>query len=204
MEKFDKLSAIAAPLRMINVDTDIIIPKQFLKTVKRTGLGVNAFNDIRYNEDGSEKTDFVLNKDAYRDAGILITGENFGCGSSREHAPWAILDMGIRCLIAPSFADIFYNNSFKNGILPIQLPQEQVDQLMDEAETNPEAPLEIDLENQTIKRGNKFSFDFDIDPFRKHCLLNGLDDIGLTLEKKAHIADFENNDKQKRSWLYKS
>lgn len=204
MEKFDKFSAIAAPLRMINVDTDIIIPKQFLKTVKRTGLGVNAFNDIRYNEDGSEKTDFVLNKDAYRDAGILITGENFGCGSSREHAPWAILDMGIRCLIAPSFADIFYNNSFKNGILPIQLPQEQVDQLMDEAETNPEAPLEIDLENQTIKRGNKFSFDFDIDPFRKHCLLNGLDDIGLTLEKKAHIADFENNDKQKRSWLYKS
>jgi 3-isopropylmalate/(R)-2-methylmalate dehydratase small subunit len=203
MDKFTTLSAIAAPLRMINVDTDIIIPKQFLKTVKRTGLGVNAFNDIRYNEDGSEKEDFVLNKSAYRGAGILITGENFGCGSSREHAPWAILDMGIRCLIAPSFADIFYNNSFKNGILPIQLPQEQVDQLMDEAEANPDAPLEIDLENQTIKRGNKLSFDFEIDPFRKHCLLNGLDDIGLTLEKKAHIAEFETSDKQKRSWLYK-
>lgn len=202
MEKFDKLSGIAAPLRMINVDTDIIIPKQFLKTVKRTGLGINAFNDIRYNEDGSNKEDFVLNKPAYKNASILITGENFGCGSSREHAPWAILDMGIRCIIAPSFADIFYNNSFKNGILPIALPQDQVDQLMDEAENNPDAPLEIDLENQTIKRGNQFSFEFEIDPFRKHCLLNGLDDIGLTLEKKAHIKNFEQTDQEKRSWLY--
>lgn len=202
MEKFDKLSGIAAPLRMINVDTDIIIPKQFLKTVKRTGLGIHAFNDIRYNEDGSEKSDFILNKPEYKNASILITGENFGCGSSREHAPWAILDMGIKCIIAPSFADIFYNNSFKNGILPIQLPQDQVDQLMDEAEQNPDAPIEVDLENQTIKRGNKFSFDFEIDPFRKHCLLNGLDDIGLTLEKKAHIKDFETTDQQKRSWLY--
>ena len=204
MDKFNKLTGVAAPLRMINVDTDIIIPKQFLKTVKRTGLGVHAFNDIRYNEDGSEKEDFALNKPAYKNAGILITGENFGCGSSREHAPWAILDMGIRCIIAPSFADIFYNNSFKNGILPIVLPQNQVDQLMNEAENNPDAPLEIDLENQTIKRGNQFTFDFEIDPFRKHCLLNGLDDIGLTLEKKAHIATFEKKDKEKRSWLYKN
>lgn len=204
MDKFDKLTGVAAPLRMINVDTDIIIPKQFLKTVKRTGLGVHAFNDIRYHEDGSEKEDFVLNKPAYKNAEILITGENFGCGSSREHAPWAILDMGIRCIIAPSFADIFYNNSFKNGILPIVLPQDQVDQLMNEAENNPDAPLEIDLENQTIKRGNQFTFDFEIDPFRKHCLLNGLDDIGLTLEKKAHIATFEKKDKEKRSWLYKN
>lgn len=202
MEKFTKLSGIAAPLRMINVDTDIIIPKQFLKTVKRTGLGIHAFNDIRYNEDGSHREDFVLNKPEYKNARILITGENFGCGSSREHAPWAILDMGISCIIAPSFADIFYNNSFKNGILPIELPQEQVDQLMDEAEQNPDAPLEIDLEKQTIKRGNKFSFEFEIDPFRKHCLLNGLDDIGLTLEKKPHIKDFEKMDQQKRSWLY--
>lgn len=204
MEKFTTLTGVAAPLRMINVDTDIIIPKQFLKTVKRTGLGIHAFHDIRYNEDGSEKADFVMNQPEYRNASILITGDNFGCGSSREHAPWAILDMGIRCIIAPSFADIFYNNSFKNGILPIALPQEQVEQLMKEAEANPDAPLEIDLENQIIKRGNKFSFDFDIDPFRKHCLLNGLDDIGLTLEKKAHIATFEKKDKEKRSWLYTS
>lgn len=203
MDKFDKLSGIAAPLRMINVDTDIIIPKQFLKTIKRIGLGVHAFHDIRYNEDGSPKADFALNKPNYKNASILITGENFGCGSSREHAPWAILDMGIRCIISSSFADIFYNNSFKNGILPIQLSQEQVDQLMDEAENNPEAPLDIDLEKQTIKRGNKLSFEFEIDPFRKHCLLNGLDDIGLTLEKKAHITNFETNDKQRRSWLYK-
>lgn len=202
MEKFTKLSGIAAPLRMINVDTDIIIPKQFLKTVKRTGLGIHAFNDIRYNEDGSDNSNFVLNKPEYKGASILLAGENFGCGSSREHAPWAILDMGIKCVIAPSFADIFYNNSFKNGILPIELPQEQVDQLMDEAENNPDAPLEIDLEKQTIQRGNKLSFEFEIDPFRKHCLLNGLDDIGLTLEKKAHIKDFETKDHEKRSWLY--
>ncbi len=202
MDKFTQLSGVAAPLRMINVDTDIIIPKQFLKTIKRSGLGVHAFHDLRYNEDGSEKADFTLNKAEYKNASILLTGENFGCGSSREHAPWAILDMGIRCIIAPSFADIFYNNSFKNGILPIQLPQNQVDQLMDEAEANPDAPLEIDLEKQKIKRGNVLSFDFEIDPARKHSLLNGLDDIGLTLEKKAHITQFENKDKEKRSWLY--
>ncbi|MEM6812375.1 MAG: 3-isopropylmalate dehydratase small subunit [Pseudomonadota bacterium] len=202
MDKFTKLTGIAAPLRMINVDTDIIIPKQFLKTVKRTGLGIHAFNDIRYHEDGSEKDDFVLNKPDYKNASILITGENFGCGSSREHAPWAILDMGIRCILAPSFADIFYNNSFKNGILPIALPQEQIDQLMQEAEDNPDGEFEIDLESQTIIRGNKIKFEFDIDPFRKHCLLNGLDDIGLTLEKKNFIEDFESKDKEKRNWLY--
>lgn len=202
MDKFTKLTGIAAPLRMINVDTDIIIPKQFLKTVKRTGLGVSAFYNIRYNEDGSEKADFPLNQTAYKNASILITGENFGCGSSREHAPWAILDMGFKCIVAPSFADIFYNNSFKNGILPIELPQDQVDQLMNSAENNPDAVIEIDLENQKITRGNEMSFYFDIDPFRKHCLLNGIDDIGLTLEKKAHITEFETSDKQKRSWLY--
>ena len=202
MDKFTTLTGVAAPLRMINVDTDIIIPKQFLKTVKRTGLGIHAFNDIRFNEDGSEKPDFVLNKPAYRNASILITGENFGCGSSREHAPWAILDMGIKCVIAPSFADIFFNNSFKNGILPIVLPQEQIDQLMDEADQNPEAAFTIDLEKQTLTRGNKIAFEFDVDAHRKHCLLNGLDDIGLTLEKKNFIADYEQKDKEKRSWLY--
>lgn len=201
MEKFVTLTGKAAPLRMINVDTDIIIPKQFLKTIKRAGLGVHAFNDIRYNEDGSEKADFVLNQSAFRGAPILITGENFGCGSSREHAPWAILDMGIRCVIAESFADIFYNNSFKNGILPITLPKDQVETVMKEAEENPGAAIEIDLEKQTVTRGNKFSFPFEIDPFRKHCLLNGLDDIGLTEVKAAQIKDFENNDKNKRPWI---
>lgn len=201
MEKFTKLSGIAAPLRMINVDTDIIIPKQFLKTIKRAGLGKNAFHDIRYNEDGSEKADFILNTPAYRGASILITGENFGCGSSREHAPWAILDMGIRCIIAESFADIFYNNSFKNGILPIKLPREQVETLMTEAEKHPELPLEIDLEKQIVTRGNKFSFFFEMDPFRKHCLLNGLDDIGLTEVKATKISDFEKNDQNKRPWI---
>lgn len=202
MQKFTTLTGIAAPLRMMNIDTDIIIPKQFLKTIKRTGLGIHAFNDIRYNEDGSEKPDFTLNQPAYRAAQILVTGDNFGCGSSREHAPWAIGDMGIRVIIAPSFADIFYNNSFKNGLLPIALPKEQVEELMKAAEDEPAAPVTVDLEKQTITRGNKFSFSFEIDPFRKHCLLHGLDDIGLTQEKNAFIADFENSDKQKRPWLY--
>ncbi|MBN8522048.1 MAG: 3-isopropylmalate dehydratase small subunit [Alphaproteobacteria bacterium] len=204
MKKFTVLTGIAAPLRMMNIDTDIIIPKQFLKTIKRTGLGIHAFNDIRYNEDGSEKPDFILNKPAYRTAEILITGENFGCGSSREHAPWAILDFGIRCVIATSFADIFYNNSFKNGILPIVLPPEAVEQLMTESENNPALPLTIDLEKQTVTRGNQCSFSFDIDPFRKHCLLNGLDDIGLTEQNKTHIKNFEDHDRQKRSWLYRT
>ncbi len=201
MDKFVKLSGIAAPLRMINVDTDIIIPKQFLKTIKRAGLGIHAFNDIRYNEDGSEKADFVLNKPAYRNASILITGENFGCGSSREHAPWAILDMGIRCVIAESFADIFFNNSFKNGILPIRLPKEQVEMLMKETEDNPGTPIEVDLERQVITRGNKFAIPFEVEAFRKHCLLNGLDDIGLTEVKKTQIVDFESSDKHKRPWI---
>ncbi len=201
MEKFVKLSGTAAPLRMINVDTDIIIPKQFLKTIKRAGLGIHAFNDIRYNEDGSEKADFVLNRPAYRGAPILIAGENFGCGSSREHAPWAILDMGIRCVIAESFADIFFNNSFKNGILPVILPKDQVEALMKEAEENPGVPLEIDLEKQTVTRGNKFSFSFEIDPFRKHCLLHGLDDIGLTEVKALQIKDFESKRQIEKPWM---
>lgn len=201
MQPFTTISSIAAPLRMINIDTDIIIPKQFLKTIKRTGLGVSAFFDLRYNDDGSEKSDFTLNQPAYKGAEILITGDNFGCGSSREHAPWAILDMGIRCIIAPSFADIFYNNCFKNGILPIKLPQEAVEALMSDAETDPEGSLTIDLEKQTVIRGNKHSFEFEIDPFRKHCLLNGLDDIGLTLEKSAKIENFEKQDQNKRPWV---
>ena len=201
MKAFTKLSARAAPLDMINVDTDIIIPKQFLKTVKRTGLGVSAFYNIRYDDSGSPRPDFPLNKLEYKGAEILITGENFGCGSSREHAPWAILDMGIRCIIASSYADIFYNNSFKNGILPIVLPQDQVDALMEEAKLHPEALLEIDLEKQTVTRGNKFSFSFEIDPFRKHCLLNGLDDIGLTLQKSAEIDNFEKARTLDKPWI---
>jgi 3-isopropylmalate/(R)-2-methylmalate dehydratase small subunit len=201
MKPFTKLTAIAAPLPMINIDTDVIIPKQFLKTIKRSGLGKSAFYDLRYDADGNEKPDFVLNKEPYRKAEILITGENFGCGSSREHAPWAILDFGIRCVVAPSYADIFYNNCFKNGILPIILPQEQVDQLMKEAQENPDSVTTIDLEKQTITRGNKFSFSFDIDPFRKKCLLNGLDDIGLTMEKNTFIDKYENERKQDKPWL---
>ncbi len=201
MEKFTTLRGVAAPLRMINVDTDIIIPKQFLKTIKRSGLGVHAFHDIRYNSDGGPRTDFVLNKPEYKGASILITGENFGCGSSREHAPWAILDMGIRCVIAESFADIFYNNSFKNGILPIRLPKDQVEALMRECEENPSAPLEIDLDKQTITRGNKFSFSFEVESFRKYCLLNGLDDIGLTEAKGDKITTFEDKDKNRRPWI---
>lgn len=201
MDPFVKLSAKAAPLDMINIDTDVIIPKQFLKTVKRTGLGISAFYNLRYDDFGQENPDFVLNKPEYKDAQILITGENFGCGSSREHAPWAILDMGIRCVIASSFADIFYNNSFKNGILPIVLPQAQIDVLMQEAKEHPNSLLEIDLQNQKITRGNKFSFSFDIDPFRKHCLLHGLDDIGLTMEKSKLIDGFEHKRDTTAPWL---
>ena len=201
MQAFTKLTAKAAPLPMINVDTDIIIPKQFLKTVKRTGLGVSCFYNIRYDDNEQPLADFPLNQAQHQGAEILITGENFGCGSSREHAPWALLDMGFRCIIAPSFADIFYNNSFKNGILPIALPQEQVDALMKEAQGSPDAPVEIDLEKQTVTRGNKFSFSFDIDPFRKHCLLNGLDDIGLTLEKAGAIKSYEEKRANDKPWL---
>ncbi|NCC21624.1 MAG: 3-isopropylmalate dehydratase small subunit [Alphaproteobacteria bacterium] len=202
MQPFKKISSIAAPLPMINVDTDMIIPKLFLRTIKRTGLGKNLFDEMRYDDDGKEIPDFVLNREPYRKAQILIAGANFGCGSSREHAPWALLDFGIRCVIAPSYADIFYNNCFKNGILPVFLPQDQVDALMKEAQENPESPVEVDLEQQTVKRGNKYSYRFEIDPFKKHCLMNGLDDIGLTLEKAADIAAFEKTDGQKRSWLY--
>ena len=201
MEAFTKLCARAAPLNMINIDTDIIIPKQFLKTVKRTGLGVSAFYNLRYDDQGAENPDFVLNKPEYKGAEILIAGENFGCGSSREHAPWAILDMGIRCIISSSFADIFFNNSFKNGILPIELPQERVDALMKEVSDNPDAIIEVDLDKQTITRGNKFSYSFDVDPFRKHCLLGGLDDIGLTMQKNNTISEFEKTRKTDKPWI---
>ncbi|PCJ00262.1 MAG: 3-isopropylmalate dehydratase small subunit [Alphaproteobacteria bacterium] len=201
MEAFTKLSARAAPLNMINIDTDIIIPKQFLKTVKRTGLGVSAFYNLRYDDQGAENPDFILNKPEYKGAEILITGENFGCGSSREHAPWAILDMGIRCIISSSFADIFFNNSFKNGILPIELPQKQVDALMKEVSDNPDAIIEVDLKKQTITRGNKFSYSFNVDPFRKRCLLGGLDDIGLTMQKNNVISEFEKNRNTDKPWI---
>lgn len=201
MEKFTQLTGIAAPLPMINVDTDMIIPKQFLKTIKRTGLGVHAFSEMRYLDDGSENPDFVLNKPAYRQAEILVTGDNFGCGSSREHAPWAIKDFGIRCIIAPSFADIFYNNCFKNGILPIVLPQEDVDKLMDDAERGANAVITVDLESQTIKGPDGGELSFEIDPFRKHCLLNGLDDIALSLEKVDHIAAHEARRREATPWL---
>ena len=202
MEKFITLKGIAAPLPMINVDTDMIIPKQFLKTIKRSGLGKNLFHELRFDIQGNIKNDFVLNWDPYKKATILIAGDNFGCGSSREHAPWSLLDFGFKCIIAPSFADIFYNNCFKNGILPIRLDQEKVNILMTEAKNKNQ--LTINLDEQKIILADENVIDFDIDPFRKHCLLNGLDDIGLTLEKKAHIATFEKKDKEKRSWLYTS
>jgi len=200
MQKFTQLSGVAAPMPLVNVDTDMIIPKQFLKTIKRTGLGKHAFNDMRYAADGSELPDFVLNKPAYRQAQILIAGDNFGCGSSREHAPWALADFGIRCVIAPSFADIFFNNCFKNGILPIVLPQEQIDQLMAVADKS--GKLTVDLEHQTVSAyPENLGFSFQVDPFRKHCLLNGLDDIGLTEQRAADIAGFEVKRKDDQSWL---
>lgn len=201
MKKFERLTGLAAPLPMTNIDTDIIYPKQFLRTIKRTGLGVHLFHDLRYREDGSDNPEFVLNQEPYCRAQILITGENFGAGSSREHAPWAILDFGIRCVIAPSFADIFYNNCFKNGVLPVVLPQEQIDDLMAAAQDSPNVPITVDLKQQTVTSGNELQFSFEIDPFRKRCLLEGLDDIGLTLEKQRDIAAFEKQDKEKRSWL---
>jgi len=204
MDKFTKLDGIAAPLPLINVDTDMIIPKQYLKTIQRTGLGVALFSEMRYEDDGSEKPDFVLNKPAYRDAEILVGGDNFGCGSSREHAPWALLDFGIRCVIAPGFADIFYNNCFKNGILPIVLPQEEVDKLMDDAQRGANARLSVDLESQTISGPDGGSIAFDVDPFKKHCLLNGLDDIGLTMEKEQSITDFEAQRADTMPWLSKA
>lgn len=201
MEKFEKITGVAAPMPMVNIDTDMIIPKQFLKTIKRSGLGVNLFDEMRYDDAGNEIPDFVLNKPAYRKAEVLIAGENFGCGSSREHAPWAIKDFGIRCVIAPSFADIFFNNCFKNGILPIPLPPEQVEILMKDSEKGENARMTIDLENQTITTSDGEVISFQVDPFRKHCLMNGLDDIGLTLEKAAAIETFEASAQTQRPWV---
>lgn len=200
MQPFKTLTAVAAPLPMVNVDTDMIIPKLFLRTIKRTGLGKNLFSEMRYNADGSEKPDFVLNKPAYRNAQILIAEDNFGCGSSREHAPWALNDFGIRCVIAPSFADIFHGNSFKNGMCPVVLPKDQVQQLMQRATDYPDQPITVDLEKEEVRAGN-LVFQFKIDPFRRHCLLNGLDDIGLTLQHKDDISSFENNRKDSQPWL---
>ncbi len=202
MDKFKSLTGVAAPLPMMNVDTDMIIPKQFLKTIKRTGLGKNLFDEMRYTQDGKEIPGFVLNKPQYRQAKILVTGDNFGCGSSREHAPWALLDFGIRCVIATSFADIFYNNCFKNGILPIVLPKAEVDKLMDDAQRGANAIVSIDLEKQEIRGPDGGCIKFEVDAFRKHCLLNGLDDIGLTLEKRRHIDGFEDKNRMAQPWLW--
>ncbi|MEO8420399.1 MAG: 3-isopropylmalate dehydratase small subunit [Hyphomicrobium sp.] len=201
MDKFTKLTGVAAPLPIRNVDTDMIIPKQFLKTIKRTGLGKSLFYEMRFDQEGNEVADFVLNQPAYRKATILVAGENFGCGSSREHAPWSLLDFGFRCIIAPDFADIFYNNCFQNGILPIKLPQSEVDKLMDDASRGANATLTVDLEAQEIRGPDGGVIKFDIDPFRKHCLLNGLDSIGLTLEKKQSIESFEATAATTRPWL---
>ena len=201
MEKFEKLTAIAAPMPLINIDTDMIIPKQFLKTIKRTGLGVSAFYEMRYNLDGSNKPDFVLNKEAYKDANILVAGDNFGCGSSREHAPWALLDFGIRCVISTSFADIFYNNCFKNGILPVIVTEEQLRLLMKDAEKGSNSRMVVDLENQNIETSDGDVIAFDVDPHSKHCLINGLDDVGLTLEKVASIDAFETKMAQSAPWV---
>ncbi|MCW4116460.1 3-isopropylmalate dehydratase small subunit [Aurantimonas sp. MSK8Z-1] len=200
MEKFTTLTGVAAPLPVVNVDTDMIIPKDYLKTIERTGLGKGLFADIRYREDGSENPDFVLNKPAYRKAQVIVAGDNFGCGSSREHAPWALLDFGIRCVISTSFADIFYNNCFKNGILPIRVSPEELAMLMDDAERGANATLTVDLEAQTIQGPDGGTIRFDIDPFRKHCLLNGLDDIGLTMEKRSAIDAYEAKLAESRPW----
>ena len=200
MDKFETFSGIAAPMPLVNIDTDMIIPKQFLKTIKRSGLGVHAFDEMRYDDDGNEIPDFILNQSAYREASILIAGDNFGCGSSREHAPWALSDFGIKVVVSTSFADIFFNNCFKNGMLPIVLPQEQVDLLMKDAEKGANARVEVNLEEQTIISSDGDVIKFDIDPFRKHCLLNGLDDIGLTLEKAASIDSFEAKAGAARPW----
>ncbi|HTR85262.1 MAG TPA: 3-isopropylmalate dehydratase small subunit [Reyranella sp.] len=202
MQKFTTLTGVAAPMPMPNIDTDKIIPAEHLKTIKRTGLGKVLFERMRYTDDGKERPDFVLNKPAYRDAKIIVAGDNFGCGSSREHAPWALLDFGITCVISTSFADIFYNNSFKNGILPIKLPKEDVDKLLDDASRGANAVITIDLEKQEIHGPDGGCIKFDIDPFRKHCLLNGLDDVGLTMQKKPKIDGFEAQQKSAQPWLY--
>tara|TARA_B100000676_G_scaffold268224_1_gene283218 strand:+ start:55 stop:675 length:621 start_codon:yes stop_codon:yes gene_type:complete len=201
MKKFETFSGVAAPMAGHNVDTDRIIPARFLKTIKRSGLGVNLFNDVRYNDDGSEVEDFVLNQSQYRNSEILVTGDNFGCGSSREHAPWALTDFGIRCVISTSFADIFFNNSFKNGLLLIKVSPEQRDALLDDANRGENARIEIDLENQKIVRPDGEEIAFDVDPFRKHCLLEGLDDIGITLQSDDKISSFEKRQKQSMPWM---
>ncbi len=201
MDKFETLTGIAAPMPLVNIDTDMIIPKVFLKTIKRSGLGVNLFDEMRYDRQGNEIPDFVLNKDAYREAEIIVAGDNFGCGSSREHAPWALKDFGIRSVISTSFADIFYNNCFKNGILPIVLPQEAVDVLMKDAEKGANARMTVDLEAQTVTSSDGDVFSFEVDAFKKHCLINGLDDIGLTMEKAASIDSFEARAGAERPWV---
>ena len=202
MEKFTSLTGVAAPMNMINIDTDMIIPKQFLKTIKRSGLGQHLFDEMRFNRDGSEVEDVVLNKPAYREASILVAGDNFGCGSSREHAPWALLDFGIKCVISTSFADIFYNNCFKNGILPIKVSKEQLDSLMEDAERGANATLTIDLENQVIQGSDGGEIKFEVDEFKRQCLLNGLDDIGLTMQVNTKIDNFEDQQRAGQPWLY--
>lgn len=201
MDKFTTLTGVAAPMPLMNIDTDMIIPKQFLKTIKREGLGKHLFDEMRYERDGSEVPDFVLNKPQYRNAEILIAGENFGCGSSREHAPWALKDFGIKVIVSTSFADIFYNNCFKNGLLPIVLPEEDVERLMQDAERGQNARMTVDLESQEITTSDGEVIGFEIDPFRKHCLINGLDDIGLTMQKKPAIDAFEARMAQERPWV---
>lgn len=201
MKKFEKFTGIAAPMPLVNIDTDMIIPKGFLKTIKRTGLGVHAFDEMRYDRAGNEIPDFVLNKPQYRKTEILIAGDNFGCGSSREHAPWALADFGIKVIVSTSFADIFFNNAFKNGMLPIVLPQEQVDVLMKDADRGENARMTVDLEAQEITTSDGQVIKFEVDAFKKHCLLNGLDDIGLTLEKAAAIDSFESQSAQARPWV---
>ena len=201
MEKFEKMTAIAAPMPLINIDTDMIIPKQFLKTIKRSGLGVSAFHEMRYQMDGTENPDFVLNQDAYRNANILVAGDNFGCGSSREHAPWALLDFGVRCVISTSFADIFYNNCFKNGILPVIVTDKELNVLMQDAEKGSNARMVIDLESQIIETSDGKVINFNVDQHRKHCLINGLDDIGLTMEKAASIDMFEKHMATNAPWV---
>ena len=201
MEKFEKITGVAAPMPLINIDTDMIIPKLFLKTIKRSGLGVHLFDEMRYNDDGSEKPDFVLNQPAYRNAEVIVAGDNFGCGSSREHAPWAIRDFGIKCVISTSFADIFFNNCFKNGILPIILPQEQVDLLMKDADKGANARMTVDLETQEITTSDGDVIKFDVDAFKKQCLMEGLDDIGLTMKKADSIAKFETMASSARPWV---
>jgi len=200
MEKFTTLTGVAAPMPLVNIDTDMIIPKQFLKTIQRSGLGKNLFDEMRFTQGGQEIPDFVLNQPAYRKAEILVAGDNFGCGSSREHAPWALLDFGIRCVISTSFADIFYNNCFKNGILPVVLPQEAVDHLMDDARKGANARITVDLASQTVTASDGKTFHFEVDAFKKHCLMNGLDDIGLTLEKASAIDSFEKKNATLRPW----